>query len=126
VIGTSPTGPKPRFLAAGDGSVWTLNQGDGSVTRIDASTRQVSATIPLGLPRSGGDIAYGEGLLVVTQVGVPITAIDARSDKPLVQGVGPGGDSLRIGHGAIWLTDYLAGTLIRIDPQAASAGKLQK
>ena len=25
-----------------------------------------------------------------------------------------GGDSLRVGHGAIWLTDYRAGTLSRI------------
>jgi YVTN family beta-propeller protein len=126
VIGTTPTGPKPHFLAAGDGSVWTLNQGDGTVTRIDAATRQVTATIPLGLARKGGDIAYDDGLLVVTQVGVPITAIDAKSDKPLVQWVGPGGDSLRVGHGAIWLTDYLAGTLIRIDPKAAAGGKSRK
>lgn len=126
VIGTVPTGPKPHFLAAGVGSIWTLNQGDGTVTRIDAETRQVSATIPLGLPRKGGDIAYGDGMVVVTQVGVPLTVIDAARNKPLVQWVGPGGDSLRYGHGAIWLTDYLNGSLIRIEPKAAARGKLPK
>ncbi|WEK47743.1 MAG: PQQ-binding-like beta-propeller repeat protein [Candidatus Andeanibacterium colombiense] len=123
VIGTTATGSKPHFLAAGDGSIWTLNQGDGTVTRIDAGTRQVTATIPLGLPRKGGDIAYDHGVLAVTQVGVPLTVIDANTDSPLVQWVGPGGDSLRLGHGSIWLTDYLNGTLVRIEPQAAARGK---
>jgi hypothetical protein len=51
---------------------------------------------------------------------VPLTVIDAQANRPLVQWTGPGGDSLRFGHGAIWLTDYLAGTLIRINPQIAA------
>src|SRR6202011_3571805 len=29
VLGTARTGPGPRFLTAGAGAVWTLNQGDG-------------------------------------------------------------------------------------------------
>ena len=45
VFATVPTGPQPRFLTAGAGAVWTLNQGDGSLTRIDARKRRAVATI---------------------------------------------------------------------------------
>ena len=37
----------------------------------------------------------------------------------LCQWVGPGGDSLGIGHRAVWLTNYHAGTISRIDLSAA-------
>lgn len=122
VLGTVPTGPRPRFLTAGAGAIWTLNQGDGTVTRIDARTRQVVATIPLGLPGNGGDIAFGDGLVWVTSLGVPLTAIDVQTNQPLVQWTGPGGDSLRLGHGAIWLTDLRRGGVDRIDPAVARVG----
>jgi DNA-binding beta-propeller fold protein YncE len=33
-----------------------LNQGDGTVTRIDPATNRVAATIGVGVPGNGGDI----------------------------------------------------------------------
>ncbi|WP_420381295.1 PQQ-binding-like beta-propeller repeat protein [Novosphingobium sp.] len=122
ILGTTPTGPHPRFLAAGGGAIWTMNQGDGTVTRIDARTHTVTATIALGLPGDGGDIAWGDGVVLVTAIGLPLTVIDPQSNRPLTQWVGTGGDSLRYGHGSIWLTDLINGTLIRIDPTAAKHG----
>src|SRR5712672_1472291 len=59
VLESIPVGPKPRFLTSGGGSVWTLNQGDGTVSRIDERSRKVIATIEAGIPRAGGDIGYG-------------------------------------------------------------------
>jgi YVTN family beta-propeller protein len=126
VLGTTATGPHPRFLAAGGGAIWTMNQGDGTVTRIDARTRMVTATIALGLPGNGGDIAYGDNMVLVTSIGTPLTVIDPQSNRPITQWVGVGGDSLRYGHGSIWLTDLMNGTLIRIDPKAASRPKLSQ
>jgi len=38
---THPVGPKPRFITAGAGSVWTLNQGDGTVSRVDTKSRKL-------------------------------------------------------------------------------------
>lgn len=114
VVATVPTGPRPRFLTSGDGAIWTLNQGDGSVTRIDAQTRRSVATIALGIPGHGGDIAYAHGIVWATSIGFPLTAIDASTNRVKIQWAGLGGDSLRVGHGAIWLTDYRAGTLSRI------------
>jgi virginiamycin B lyase len=114
VLATIPVGPKPRFLAAGGGSIWTLNQGDGTVTRVDAQSRKVTATVIVGIPGPGGDIAFGAGSIWTSVFGVPLTAIDGKTDKVLRQWVGPGGDALRFGHDSVWLTDYKGGTLSRI------------
>ena len=114
VMAVIPVGPKPRFLTAGAGSIWTLNQDDGTVTRIDARTKKVTTTIAVGIPGHGGDIAWGAGSIWATLLGVPLTAIDATTNKVVRQWIGPGGDSLRFGHDSIWLTDYKQGTLARI------------
>lgn len=113
-LASIPVGPKPRFLTAGEGSIWTLNQGDGTVTRVDAQSKRVTATINVGIPGPGGDIAWGGGFIWATVFDVPLTAIDGKTTKILRQWVGPGGDSLRIGHDSVWLTDYKRGTLSRI------------
>jgi virginiamycin B lyase len=114
LLSTTLIGPHPRFLASSPGDIWTLNQGDGSLTRIDAHTRQVTKTIALGTPGHGGDIAYGGGMIWTTLAGVPLSATDPATNTVYRQWSGPGGDSLRVGHGAIWLTDYHAGTISRI------------
>ena len=121
ILASVPTGPGPRFLTSGAGAVWTLNQGDGSVTRIDTGTKQASKTIPLGIPGHGGDISFGGAMVWTTVSKVPLSLIDARTATLLCQWVGPGGDSLGIGEGAIWLTDYHAGTISRIELDDAVA-----
>jgi virginiamycin B lyase len=119
VLGTAQTGPGPRFLASGDGSIWTLNQGDGSLTRIDIQSMQVLHTIAPGTPGHGGDIAFGAGMIWTTMPKVPLSAVDTTDSKLLCQWVGPGGDSLGIGHDAVWLTDYHGGTVSRLELQDA-------
>jgi virginiamycin B lyase len=121
LLSTTRTGPGPRFLTAGAGSVWTLNQGDGSLTRIDTRTRQVTSTTALGTGGKGGDISFGGGMIWTTVPKVPLSMIDGASAALLCRWVGPGGDSLGIGHGAIWLTDYHAGTISRIELKDALA-----
>jgi virginiamycin B lyase len=114
VLATIPVGPKPRFLAVGGGSIWTLNQGDGSVTRVDAQSRKAISTITVGIPGPGGDIGWGAGFVWTTVFGVPLTAIDGKTNKIFRQWVGTGGDALRFGHDSVWLTDYKRGTFSRI------------
>ena len=116
---TIPVGPKPRFLVADAGSVWTLNQGDGTISRVDARTRKVATTINAGIPGEGGDICYGGGWLWATLFELPLTRIDPATNKVVRQWKGKGGDSMRFGHDAIWLTDYFAGTLARIPLEEA-------
>jgi virginiamycin B lyase len=114
VRATVPTGPNPRFLAAGAGAIWTLDQGDGALTEIDARTRRPIRTVALGTPGHGGDIKFSRGVVWTTMAHVPLTATDAATGEVLRQWVGKGGDSLAVGGGAIWLTDYSAGTISRI------------
>jgi hypothetical protein len=53
---------------------------------------------------------------------VPLSAVDTAPGHPaklLCQWVGPGGDSLGIGHDAIWLKDYHGGMISRLELQDA-------
>ena len=109
-----PTGPHPRFLTSGAGSIWTLNQGDGSITRVDIKSRSATATIKAGIPGRGGEIAYGAGSVWATVFSIPLTRIDVAENKVTRQWIGPGGDSVRYGWDSIWLTDYKNGSLWRI------------
>jgi YVTN family beta-propeller protein len=117
VLESVAVGLKPRFLAAGGGSIWTLNQGDGTVSRVDERNRKVTATIRVGIPGAGGDIGYGGESVWPTVFGVPLTRVDASTNKVVKQWVGKGGDSLRVGFGSIWITDYKRGLLERIPIQ---------
>lgn len=116
IAATIPVGPHPRFLTSGAGSVWVLNQGNGDITRVDASKRRVIATIQAGIAGKGGEIFFGAGSIWATVFNTPLTQVDATSNQLLRQWTGPGGDSVRYGHGSIWLTDLRKGLLWRIEP----------
>jgi virginiamycin B lyase len=117
VVASIPIGPQPRFLTVGAGSVWTLNQGDGTVSRIDMKTDHLTATIPVGIPGTGGEIAFGEGSVWATIFQIPMSRIDPATNAVIRQWVGPGGDSIRLGHGSIWLTDFAHSTVWRLNPK---------
>ena len=117
VTDTIPVGPGPRFQTFGAGAVWTLNQGDGSISRVEAKTRKLSATIQVGIPGEGGEIAFGLGRIWATVFQIPISEIDPGSNQVVRQWVGDGGDSIRAGHGSIWLSNLRAHTIWRIDPK---------
>ena len=114
ILAIVATGPRPRFLTDGGGAIWTLNQGDGSLTPIDARRMRAGAAVALGTPGHGGDIAFADGKVWTTMGGAPLTETDARTGHVRRQWIGPGGDSLGIGFGAIWLTDYDHGDVARI------------
>jgi virginiamycin B lyase len=116
VIDSIPVGPGPRFETYGGGAVWTLNQGDGSISRVDTKTRKVISTIEVGIPGEGGEIAFGLGRVWATVFQVPISEIDPATNQVIKQWVGDGGDSIRAGHGSVWLSNLHAHTIWRIDP----------
>jgi len=109
-------GAGPRFETFGGGSVWTLNQGDGTITRVDAKTSKVTANIEAGLVGTGGEIAFGLGHVWATLFQIPITEIDPASNTVVHQWTGDGGDSIRAGHGSVWLSNLRAHNVWRIDP----------
>jgi streptogramin lyase len=105
VVSETAVGPMPRFLTVGAGSVWVLNQGDGTVARVSASTGKRTALIAAGIPGRGGEITFGEDAVWATVFDYPITRIDPASNTVSGQWHGSGGDSIRIGHGSVWLTN---------------------
>ena len=116
VTDSIPVGPGPRFETFGVGAVWTLNQGDGTISRVDTKTRKVVATVEAGIPGEGGEIAFGLGHIWATIFHIPISEIDPATNKVIRQWVGEGGDSIRAGHGSVWLSNLRAHTIWRIDP----------
>ncbi len=114
VVDHIPTGQHPRFLTAGAGAVWTFNQGDGSLSRIDIAGHRPVDTVQLQTPGPGGDIAYADGRVWTTMMKTPLTAVDADRSVILCRWKGAGGDAVGVGLGAIWLTDLSAGTVLRI------------
>jgi virginiamycin B lyase len=118
VTSSTPIGPMPRFLTVGAGSVWVLNQGDGSISRVDAVTGKLIATIQAGIPGLGGEIAFGAGSVWATVFKFPITRIDPATNAVVRQWHGAGGDSIRYGHGSLWLTSYSGEKVWRLDVPA--------
>ena len=114
VVSETKVGKAPRFLTVGAGSVWTLNQGDGTVSRVSMKSARLVATIDAGLAGHGGEIAYGVGAVWATLEGFPMTRIDAGTNRVTAQWVGKGGDSIRVGLGTVWLTDYEGGVVWRV------------
>jgi len=114
VVGETPVGPMPRFLTAGAGSIWVLNQGDGTIARVDQATGLRTALIAAGISGYGGEIAFGAGKVWATVLDYPITEIDPATDTVTGQWKGPGGDSIRFGHGTLWLTDYSGAQVWRL------------
>jgi virginiamycin B lyase len=53
-------GKQPQFLAAGEGGVWVLNKGEGTVAHVEPATNQVTATIAVGPPMTG-DVVAADG-----------------------------------------------------------------
>jgi hypothetical protein len=66
------------------------------------------------IPGTGGDIGYGADSVWPTVFEVPLTRIDAKTNRVVRQWIGKGGDSLRLGFGSLWITDYKKGLLSRI------------
>jgi DNA-binding beta-propeller fold protein YncE len=115
--------PGPRSVAFGAASVWVLCEKDGKVERIDPKTNKVIKTIELSVAHAGGNIAFGEGYVWVTQTGFPLTRIDPQTEKERVvqQFWGEGGGLLTVAPGAIWLSNIAQGTVSRLDPKRVIA-----
>jgi virginiamycin B lyase len=116
VVAAIPVGPKPRFLTAGANSIWTLNQGDGTITRIDVKTGKQIATIPCGIPGAGGEITFGADSVWAAVFDFPLTQVDTKTNTVVKQWAGQGGDGVRFGLGSVWLSNLRQGNVWRISP----------
>jgi virginiamycin B lyase len=108
-------GDAPRFLAIGEDAVWVMNQGAGSVSRVDAGGAVV-ATIPVSDgPIRGGDIAVGGGSVwvrieqdLVVRIDPATSAVTARYGPP------SGSGSVAADADAAWVTAHDTSSLWRL------------
>lgn len=118
VMGDIPVGPKPHFLAAGEGGVWTLNQGNGTVTQIDPNTNEAVRTIDVNAAPSGGDIATGAGKVWVRDSKVLLSAIDPATGQ-VVATYSPksGSGAVRVtADNMVWLSAHDVKTVWALHP----------
>jgi class 3 adenylate cyclase/streptogramin lyase len=117
-----PGGAHPEDVAVGDGTVWVTDRDGSRVFRVDPSTLEVGAQIPLLGDRAPSRIAFGEGFVWVTSTDADsVTRIDPSSNSATtIEHVGNGPLGIAAGDGSVWVANSLDGTVVRIDPTSAT------
>ncbi len=109
-------------MTTGFGSVWVGNHIEGTVSRIDPKTNQVSSTIELPGEPTGIIAAFGSIWTYSALSGLQINRIDPVTNRPVASipvGV-PGGSPAGFAEfaGSLWYATGDTGELLRIDPTA--------
>lgn len=106
-------------LAAGFGSLWVPNCGDGTLSRIDLKSGEVTATFPMKTADSEGGIATGAGSVwLITDERSTLARIDPSNNKVVAEiRVAPGSFAVAFGEGALFVTSTKESLLTRIDPR---------
>jgi peptide/nickel transport system substrate-binding protein len=113
ITGQYPVGRGPSALAAGGGSVWVANAGDGTVSRIEPGSDQI-ATIPVGA--GPADLAFAAGSLWATDRGGAVSQISPAANR-VVRRIAAGNAPRGVvaGFGALWVASEADRTVVRID-----------
>ena len=88
-----------RMLAKPGANAVPVTIGDMTSTRAPGTFRQ---------------IAFGEGHVWATVFEIPISEIDPATNQVVKQWFGPGGDSIRVAHGSVWLSNLREGNVWRL------------
>ncbi|MCG2583220.1 hypothetical protein [Massilia sp. TS11] len=123
VVASIPVGPTPKYMAVGEGMLWITNIGDTDVWQVDPASNRLVRQIPIGLApeakSDGGDLTTYGGAVWKAVKQRPITRIDAASGRVTLRiENGQEQAAIRIGHGALYVTDWKQKILYRI-PLAA-------
>ena len=119
-LGEIPVGRQPTGMAVGEGALWVMNQGSGTVSRIDRGADRVVATVAAG--DSPDAIAVGRDAVWVggwsRQQGDVVRRIDPRTNRVVATVPVPSEPyGLAVTDDAVWATGLVAGTVTRIDPR---------
>ncbi len=115
-------GVYPSAVATGAGFVWVLNQGDTTVSKIDAVTRRVVRTIGLAeeanFSGTGLGYAFGAAWAPEGSEGTLTRISQWGAESPIRVFSPDASDTLLVatGAGAVWATSYRHSTVYRIDP----------
>lgn len=121
VTATIPVGLKPRFLTAGGQYVWTLNQGDGTVSEIDPSSEKLLGTFDVKAVGEGGDIISNSNKvwIISTNPVRPVQVINTKTQKlEIIYRQNTNGQypskvdgAVRISRKYIWISGYYSKTV---------------
>ncbi|HSL78009.1 MAG TPA: ABC transporter substrate-binding protein [Candidatus Limnocylindrales bacterium] len=109
-VGTSPAG-----IAAGDDEIWVTDAADGTISRVDVETNEVSQTLAAGSRPTG--IASGGGALwVADTTGAAVLRVDPSGTENPESIPVPGEPSGVVWtEGGLWVS-YAPDGIARIDP----------
>jgi YVTN family beta-propeller protein len=111
-------GDSPAGVGLEGDSAWVANEGDGTVTRVDLSTRRVRGA-PIRVGKNPRAVATGGGSVWVANFGGgSVSRIDARSSR-VVQTipVGLGPIDIAVGQTSVWVSTEDA-RVVRIDARS--------
>src|SRR5262249_276395 len=110
-------GAAPGHAVLGGGFLWTSNERDGTISRIDVAGR-ATATVPVGDSPEG--IAFVDGGVGVANGGdATVSEVDAQAGKVI--------RTLRVGNGPLgvaargsdlWVANSVDGNLARVDTRS--------
>jgi streptogramin lyase len=113
----------PRFprMWVGEGSVWVLNHGAGTLTRIDVQDNRAVITIPVGsLSAQWGRNTFPSGHVSIAQGAVwvhnaeGVLRVDPQTNAIVSRlTVGPA----EVSETVLWVRDQKQGSLSRVDPR---------
>jgi len=113
-----PVGGRPDGIAVGPDAVWVANGEDGTVSRIDPATGDVSGPISVGTGPSGIAVTPA-AVWVANSLDRTVSKIDPATGRVTdVIGVGDGPSAIVAARNGVWVSDQFDATLDRIDPRA--------
>jgi YVTN family beta-propeller protein len=120
-------GSQPSGLTFGAEAVWVLNFRDGTLSRIDPATGEVTATPAVGGTPTG--LAFGADAVWVTtgfgqasgDIGSVVQFDAHQATIETTIPVGNGVSGIAFGEGAVWVVDRNREVVLRIDPNNLGA-----
>jgi YVTN family beta-propeller protein len=111
-------GVTPSAIAVGAGAVWVASLGAKTLTRLDAASRALQATIPLEATATGvafgyGSVWTGNGYLgSVSRIDPAVNAVSTTIENSATRSTG---GAIAVGEGGVWFASSI-GTVTKIDP----------
>jgi hypothetical protein len=94
----APVGDRPLGVAAGEGAVWVVLGGDGTVARVDAASGEIVAGIPASAPTGPITVGFravwastGQGVVRIDPARSAVASTIRLTASPHTLAVGPGG-----------------------------------
>ena len=114
----SLSGPTCLAMDAGYGAVWVGVCGTPMLVRVDARTGRITEKVRLevGNLLEESSVAAGAGRVWALSADGELVTLHPRTNKVSVHRAPAGATALRAGFGALWVTNYDAGSLMRVDP----------